>query len=185
MSYALMIDGAWVEIVGHTVELPDHVVSQAWVETLDNDERAELGFVAVAETDPPAGAKILGSGVADADGVPTRTWQVEAYDAGELAAMKAQLTARLWAESERRVLAIMPESEQRAALGLGIEMITTIGVDPTAWPDADRAAYAQVLAAWTLIKAVRAARDAIVAALPSDAAGLATVDVAANPAWPA
>lgn len=177
-------NGGWVEIVGAHVEVNGWITSQAWVETASDEDRERHGVVVALETAAPAGVKILGSRIEAVDGVLTRVWQTESFAADELAALRAFRAAEVKAEAERRILAIMPEYEQRNMLALGQELVTTHGPAPAAWPAEDQALYAEVMAKWAQIKAIRAASDAIEADLPSDAAGLAAFDVAAA-AWPA
>lgn len=93
MTYCLLIAPAtWLEIAGPNVELPGRTVSEAWVAGLSDAERAELGFVATVETDPPTDPTltVTGNSVTDVAGVPTRTWRTSTK---LLADLKAERTA--------------------------------------------------------------------------------------------
>lgn len=182
MTYAFQqAPGDWIEVAGATVELPDLTVSAAWVAGLTAEERAELGFVAIAETPPPTLPEGLKAerGVADVDGVPTRTWPV-AHITDE--ALRAAVVASVKAEAERRILAIMPEWKQRNSLAQGLAAATTYGFDPEAWPAELQAEYAAVMAQWAQIKAIRAASNSIEASAPETVADLLLFDI--NVGWP-
>lgn len=101
---------------------------------------------------------------------------VRAFTNDELSALRAQKVAAVNAEAERRILDVMPEYQQRNSLALGMEFVTTLGPDPAAWPADQRATYQAVMAQWAQIKAIRAKSDALGAAVPQDAAGIAGFD---------
>lgn len=82
MTYAIKIDGAWVEVAGHSVDLPDRTVSQAWVEGLASDERQALGFIAITgPTAAPGGQRIAATTIQDIAGRPVRVATYEAIPA--------------------------------------------------------------------------------------------------------
>lgn len=70
------------------------------------------------------------------------------------------------AEAERRILAIMPEYQQRNALAMGMEATQTYGADPDNWPEDLKRENAAVQLKWTAIKAVRAASNRLEALDP-------------------
>ena len=74
MSYSLSDgSGGWIEIVGSSVELPDRIVSQAWVEGLSPEERSELGFVEITGPEAaPSGQRIASVTLEDINGAPVR-----------------------------------------------------------------------------------------------------------------
>ena len=81
------------------------------------------------------------------------------------------------AEANRRILAILPEWKQRNYTARAIEKVAAGEVGDDEWN--------AMSAAWTAIKAVRVASDAIeteIATLTDEQAG--QYDVAASPLWP-
>lgn len=78
----------------------------------------------------------------------------------------APTTADVKREAERRILAVMPEYQQRNALALFAETVQTHGVDPANWPGPLQATNAAIMGAWGAIKAIRAKSDAIEAMDP-------------------
>jgi len=104
------------------------------------------------------------------------TWTVRDKSGDELAAMRAAVVAAIKAEATRRILAIMPETQQRNALALGMEMVTTIGPDPADWPAEVQAIHTAAMAAWTAIKDIRALSNQLEASVPETAAAIAAFD---------
>lgn len=101
---------------------------------------------------------------------------VRAKTADEVAAMRAAKVDAVKAEAERRIVAVMPEWRQRNSLALGLELVTTLGTDVSAWPAEQRATYASVMASWAQIKALRATSDALEASVPTDPAAIEVFD---------
>jgi len=114
------------------------------------------------------------------DSVVRRVWEVRALTPQELSERRAFKAAALKAEAERRIEAVMPEPQQRNSLALGVEMVTTYGPDPTAWPAEMQTRYAADMASWSAIKAIRQRSDELEAAIPEDGPGIAAFDPAAG-----
>lgn len=96
--------------------------------------------------------------------------------AEESDALKAGLIAETKAEANRRILAILPEWKQRNYTARAVEKVAAGEVGDDEWN--------AMSAAWTAIKAVRVASDAIeaeIATLTDEQAG--QYDVAASPLW--
>lgn len=135
----------------------------------------------VAEDPPPVtpGAEVREGPVEVVDlvaGVVRLAYSVRESTPEEVAELRAAKVAAIKAEATRRILALMPEHDQRNSLALGMEMVTTYGPDPAGWPAEMRARYEADLAIWTEIKAIRARSDQLEAALPEDPAELWAVD---------
>lgn len=64
-------------------------------------------------------------------------------------------------EAERRILAIMPEYQQRNALALFAETAMVHGPDPAGWPAELQAQNTAVMEKWAAIKAIRARSNEI------------------------
>ncbi len=81
MSYAIKLDGKWVEIAGRfisgggedAISHPD-----GWLDAATGEERAVIGVAEVVEASPPApGLCVIGSRLVDQDGTPTRIYNTE------------------------------------------------------------------------------------------------------------
>lgn len=70
------------------------------------------------------------------------------------------------AEAARRILAIMPDYQQRNALAMFAEAAQLHGPDPANWPPELQAVNADVMAKWAAIKAIRQRSDEIEAMQP-------------------
>lgn len=139
-----------------------------------------LPVEAQAEPDPGPGQVVEGP-VVEVDlaaGEVRKTFSMRDLDAGELAQLRARKVAEIKAEAGARILAIMPEVQQRNSLALGMEMVTKHGPDPAGWPAPMLARYQADIAAWDQIKAIRARSDVLEAALPETAAELAAFEAA-------
>lgn len=82
----------------------------------------------------------------------------------------APTVALVKAEAERRILAIMPEYQQRNVMALALETIQQHGPDPAQWPSQLQAINTAAMAKWTQIKALRAKSDEIegMSPIPAD-----------------
>lgn len=109
-------------------------------------------------------------------GVVRLAWSARVSTPEEVAEMRAAKVAAIKAEATRRILALMPDHDQRNSLALGMEMVTTYGPDPAGWPAEMRARYEADLAIWSEIKAIRARSDQLEAALPEEPGELWSVD---------
>jgi len=92
-------------------------------------------------------------------------------------AQKKSLVSETKAEANRRILAILPEWKQRNYTARAVEKLAAGEVGDDEWNAMN--------AAWTAIKAIRVASDAIeaeIAALTDEQAG--QYDVAASNLWP-
>jgi hypothetical protein len=95
---------------------------------------------------------------------------------------KAARTAAINAEAGAKIVAVMPEYKQRNALALGLDLTTTHGADPNAWPAEAKAVYDAFAALWAQISAIRAASDTAVASVQA-AASVSDVR-AVTASWP-
>lgn len=172
-------DAAWVHPDEKTVSICPVACSQAWLAGLSDDEVAEQGLdrAEIAGSPPVPG---LGHPpeLADVDGVPTWSWSPEGIES-----LRSCRIAEVKAEAGRRILALYPTWKQanmnmRATELVDIRLDRELTMEETAERDALLAA-----AAW--IKDVRAASDAIEAALPDDAEGLCAFVASAADGWPA
>ena len=69
-------------------------------------------------------------------------------------------------EAHRRIVAVMPEHQQRNALALFAETAMNHGLDPAGWPPGLQDENAAAQAKWAAIKAIRGRSDAIEAMEP-------------------
>lgn len=99
----------------------------------------------------------------------------------EIEAMRAAKAVEYDAEAGARILTLMSEVQQRNSLALGMEMVTTHGPDPTQWPAPEQAIYADVMARWVAIKAVRTRVAALKAAIPDVPTEIVALD--ASEGW--
>lgn len=109
-----------------------------------------------------------------------RSYTVRPKTPDEIAAERGSVVSLIKNEAAARILAIMPEHQQRNSLALGMEMVTTHGHDPAGWPAEIQARYAVDIAAWAQIKAVRLRSNELEAAVPDDPAGIAAFDPGAG-----
>lgn len=100
------------------------------------------------------------------------TYTVRDKTGDEISAMRQAVADAIDAEAERRILLVMPEYAQRNALALGIQLVTTIGPDPTTWSSDDQATYATDMAAFAAINVIRDTSNALIATIPADAAAI-------------
>jgi hypothetical protein len=191
MNYAWKgADGAWVEIDRELTLAVDvdgdegpWLITPGHVEDLPAEIRAQRGYLPVLEADRPAGVCVLGKGLEDVDGAPRRVWETRAFTDEEVAAMRAAQVQSVKAEAGRRILALYPTWKQ-ANMNMRATELVDLRIDRelTAEEAAERD---ELIAAAEWIKAVRAASDAIEAALPTDAEGLCAFSAAAADGWPA
>lgn len=169
----------WVHPGDQTVSIGHVACSQAWLAGLSDDEVVEQGLNRAEIVGSPP---IHGLGhppkLEDINGVPTWVWS----EAG-VECLRACRIAEVKAEAGRRILALYPTWKQanmnmRATELVDIRVDRELTTEETAERDALLAA-----AAW--IKDVRAASDAIEAALPDDAEGLCAFVASAADGWPA
>lgn len=170
---------AWVRPDDQATTIGAVACSQAWLAGLNNDEVAEQGLVraAIAGSPPLPG---LGHPpeLADVEGVPTWTWS----EAG-IESLRACRIAEVKAEAGRRILARYPTWKQANMNMRATELVDArVDRELTAEETTEREA---LLAAAEWIKSVRAASDAIEAALPDDAEGLCAFVAATADGWPA
>jgi hypothetical protein len=151
----------------------------------DDQLLARWAIQRVEVADPEPGQVRAGFTLAAADGVISAEVTTVSISPQDLAALRAAKVAEIDAEAERRTLAIMGRRRQLRTIAMGMAAITQHGADASAWPDDLKAAYATAVAAWAAISAIEDAADALEASVPNDAAGIAAVVVADNPAWPA
>ncbi len=172
-------DAAWVHPNDQTVSIGRVACSQAWLAGLTDDGTAEQGLVrAEIAGSPPVPGLGHPPELEDVDGVPTWVWS----DAG-IESVRACRIAEVKAEAGQRILALYPTWKQ-ANMNMRATELVDIRLDRelTAEETAEREAMLSA-AAW--IKEVRAASDAIEAALPDDAEGLCAFIAAAADGWPA
>lgn len=153
-------------------------------EGMDAAEREALGVLEIVETLPPTGVRVLGPSVETADGRPKRAWITEAHSPESLAALRAAKITEVKVEARRRIVERYPEWKQLNMTARGVEL-TKVLADQGAWSEAEAVEAARLQADWDWIKAVRAASNALEAAIPEDAEGLAAFVVASRPEWPA
>lgn len=157
--YALVKDG---DIISPNVQEPN--VDQT---LLAEGKPRRLPVVTVgAEFDPVSQVREGPDLSVDGDTV-VESWTVRDKNADEIAEMKSAKVAVIKAEARRRILAVMPEHAQLNALALGQEMTLLHGPDPSGWPTQALAVYAEVMPKWAVIKAIRAASDAMEADVAS------------------
>ena len=173
-------DASWVQPDDQATTIGRLACSQAWLAGLSDEEVTEQGLVRSEVQGPPP---VAGLGHAptleDVDGVPTWVWRPEG-----IASLLACRVTQVKEEARRRILAVMDKDQQDNALALGQEMIFLHGPSPEDWPEEDRITYEATMEKWSQIKAIRAASDAIEAALPEDAAELSAFAAATAEGWP-
>lgn len=172
-------DAAWVRPDDLAVPIGPVACSQAWLAGLTDDEVAEQGIVrAEIAGSPPVPGLGHPPDLVDADGVPTWVWS----EAG-IESLLACRIAEVKAEAGRRILERYPTWKQ-ANMNMRATELVDIRLDRelTEHETAEREAMLSA-AAW--IKEVRAASDAIEAALPDDAEGLCAFIAATADGWPA
>lgn len=157
-------DEDWIELAGEILvegfgETGEDVrLPPGFVESWTDERRAACGVIAVTEAERPLGVTVLGSSLG-AGATPVRHWLTADLDPGEVTALRAAAVAAVKVEARSRIEARYPIWQQINMLRNGENMD---------WIDA-----------------VRDASELIESAIPDDAAGLASFDVAAHPAWPA
>lgn len=101
-------------------------------------------------------------------------YPVRAKTAEEVAAMRVAKLAEIKAEARRRILEQYPEWKQANMTARGVELVKAAVARP--WTAEEQAEADALQAAWDGIKAVRVRSDALEAAVPAEAAGIAAVD---------
>lgn len=100
--------------------------------------------------------------------------------------IRAEKRAAIKEEAQRRIYKVLPAHKQTNLMAQGIENILAFGPDSTTWPNAQKQIKAAGDIAWSRIKALRAASDAIeekVEAL-TDRDALEAHDAATDVDWP-
>lgn len=172
-------DAPWVHPDDQTVSVGRVACSQAWLAGLSDDQAAEQGLVrAEVAGSPPMPGLGHPPELEDVAGVPTWVWS----EAG-IESLRACRIAEVKAEAGRRILALYPTWKQ-ANMNMRATELVDVRLDRelTTEESAERLAMLSA-AAW--IKDVRAASDAIEAALPNDAEGLCAFVAATADGWPA
>ena len=171
-------DAAWVQPGDQAESIGAIECSQAWLAGLSNEDAAEQGLhrAEVAGRPPVPG---LGDPPAleDIDGVPTWTWSPEGVES-----LRACRIGEVKAEAGRRILQRYPTWKQ-ANMNMRATELVDIRLDRELTPD-EAAEREAMLSAAAWIKDVRAASDAIEAALPDDADGLCSFVAATADGWP-
>lgn len=172
-------DLPWVAPGDTPVPLGGIDMTQSWLAGLT---AGDLQVFDLARAEVSGVAPVAGLGdaptLADVEGAPVWMWS----PAG-LANFRAHRVAEIKAEAGRRILAAYPLWKQ-SNLNKRASELNDIRFDRalTEAEDAERLAL-RAAAAW--VDAVRAASNALEAALPSDAAGLAAFDAGVAAGWPA
>lgn len=191
--YALRSDDAWAALAdgdllpkGYRAQSGDWRPIQflsAWADTLDPADLAERDVALITQTDAPAGVRVLGPDIGDDVGVPIRIWRTEPLSTDEIAGLRAARVADVKAEAGRRILERFPTWKQ-ANMNMRATELVDIRLDRDL-TEAETVEREAMLSAAAWIKEVRAASDAIEAALPDDAEGLCAFIAATADGWPA
>lgn len=177
-------DGALIEIVGFSVDLPDRTVSAEWVAGLSPEERAELGFAdgVDARVDAAPGERVTGSELIDIDGVPTKRNVIAALTDDQVATRRAEILAAIDATAGLIILDRYPLWMQQNMTARAVALLDIRG-DRDLTPD-EQAEREGLQAAWAWVAAVRNHSNALKATVPAtDAAGIDGFDITAG--WPA
>lgn len=177
-------DAPWIELEPFGfVDVAGREFNAAWLTGHSEEELAALGLrcADINDGEPlalPPGIDLVLT-LADVEGVPTR---VRSWGDASAADLRAAKIAHVKAEAERRILAVLPEVQQRNSLALGLEAVTLYGPDTAAWSEALQSTYLDVIAKWLRIKAIREASNEIEASIPLIASEVAAFDVTLG--WP-
>lgn len=153
----------------------------SFTRSLATDGFRALGIYPVDETPRPG---VHGLDMVDelepvlVEGRYRQVWSEPVRDNNLVSAAKSSLIARVKAEANRRILAILPEWKQRNYTARAVEKLAAGEVGDDEW--------SAMSAAWTAIKAVRVASDAIEAEISTlTDEQVVQYDVANNHKWPA
>lgn len=171
-------EALWVQPNDQTTTIGPVACSQAWLAGLSDEEIAEQGLVrAEIAGSPPVPGLGHPPELEDIDGVPTWVWS----DPG-IESLRACRIAEVKAEAGRRILDRYPTWKQ-ANMNMRATELVDIRLDRELTPD-EAAEREAMLSAAAWIKDIRAASDAIEAALPDDAEGLCSFVAATADGWP-
>lgn len=154
-----------------------------WGEGVSSDELVAAHAARIEVPSTPPGKVYLGRSIQVEDFAPVVVLSLRDMTEEELEAKAASCVVEVKAEAGRRILERYPTWKQ-ANMNMRATELVDIRVDRelTAEETAERLAMLSA-AAW--IKDVRAASDAIEAALPDDAEGLCAFIAATADGWPA
>lgn len=95
MAVAIQVDGVWIEVGGEPVSAVGREFRAEWLAGQSDAELAVIGLTrgTVAEASEPDDLFVLGSTIADVNGVPTRQWTTRDFTVEELSAREASLAA--------------------------------------------------------------------------------------------
>lgn len=115
-SYAYADAGQWHEISG-PFQHQGIQYSRAWVVSATQEQRDDLGFRPIIETDRPTGVRVLGHYLEDHDGEPRRAWTTEEIPLTDLKAQKsAQVDAVMFAKMSEGFPCVLGGNPERLQL---------------------------------------------------------------------
>lgn len=139
-------------------------------------------LVPVTGQEPPAFDAVTqvleGPEIEVAEGSVLWTWTVRAHTPAELTSLRGAKASEVKAEAAARILNLYPDWKQRNMTARGVELLA-IRAD-RAWTPEEATESDDLKAAWAVVSAIRAASNAVEAAIPADAAGIAAFDIMAG-----
>ena len=154
-----------------------------WGESASPEELVAAHAARVNVPITPVGKILLGRSIQVEDFAPVVVLDLRDYTSEELAALHSQRIGEVKAEAGRRILERYPTWKQ-ANMNMRATELVDIRLDREL-TEAETAEREAMLSAAAWIKEVRAASDAIEAALPDDAEGLCAFIAATADGWPA
>lgn len=164
---------------GHRADVQ---VNPAHLADLSPQMRTARGFKRVEALPEPEGVMVTGQSFIDTGDTPMMGWNSRPYTKEEKEALRLEKVSAIEAETRRRLLEVMSDTQQRNfSLMVGTRVVTH-GPDVSTWPEEDRASFEANQPKVAELERLRARGKAVVAMLPKAADVVAVKSFEIDPA---